>query len=356
MWLDLKAAIDPSWLLSAPMETELRVVLKGGGEIQLHGAEDPDSLRGRALGGAIFDEFADIKPEAWTEAIRPALSDHKGWCEFIGTPKSYNHLYESFLRGQDAALGDWASWQFRTVDNPFIDPAEVEAAKADMDERTFRQEYEASFEAMAGRIYYAFSRQLDVRPVTLEPSLPVCISFDFNVNPATAVIGQARQDECRVWREVFVTHAGGEATAACALAAQRLLKDAGWHGAIRLYADASGVSAKTTGPSDHAAVRQVFPAASWHVPRGNPHVRDRYASVNSRAQTTDGARHLTVDPLCRHLIADLEQVIFADNGEADKKSNPMLTHISDAFGYWVVREWPVVTKTTGGAAYMPHLL
>lgn len=358
MWSDLKTAIDRSWLATAPLETELRVLLKGGGEIQLHGAEDYDNLRGRALRGAIFDEFADIKPEAWNEAIRPSLSDFKGWADFIGTPKSYNHLHAVFMRGQSTLPedADYGSWQFRTLDNPFIDPAEIDAARADMDERTFRQEYEASFEALAGRIYYAFHRGQDVRAVALDPSTPVCIAFDFNVDPATAIIGQARGDGPHVWREVFLRHTGGEATRAAAMKARALLSEAGWDGAIRLYGDASGASAKTTGPSDHAAIREVFPTASWHMPRANPHVRDRYAAVNSRMQTSDGRRHTTVDPTCVHLIADLEQVIFADNGEADKKSNPMLTHISDAYGYWVVREWPVVQKTTGGAAYMAHLL
>lgn len=356
MWADLKAALDPSWLLAAPMETELRVLLRGGGEIQLHGAEDPNSLKGRPLRGAIFDEFADTKPEAWTEAIRPALSDFKGWADFIGTPQSFNHLHALFLRGQslDAEDADYGSWQFRTVDNPFIDPAEIEAARADMDERTFRQEYEASFEALSGRIYYAFSRQLDVRPVVLVPGLPVALSFDFNVNPATCVIGQAVGNEVRRYREVFVTHAGGEATRACAQKAKSLL--AGFQGPLRLYGDATGKSAKTTGPSDHAVLRETFPTATWCIPSENPHVRDRYAAVNSRFQTTDGMRHSVIDPSCRHLIADYEQVIFAENGEADKKSNPMLTHISDADGYWVHREWPPVRKTTAGAMHAEWLV
>lgn len=358
LWADLKAAIHPSWLAGDPLETELRICLKGGGEIQLHGAEDPDKLRGRRLGGVVFDEFADVKIEAWTEAIRPALSDYQGWADFIGTPKSYNHLYDVFLRGQslEPEHAEWASWQLRTIDNPFIDPKEVDAARADMDERTFRQEYEASFEAMAGRVYYAFLRALDVRPVTLNPALPVCVAFDFNVNPATVVIGQMYQDECRVWREAFVTHAGGEATRASAMKAKQLLADAGWRGEIRLYGDASGTSAKTTGPADHAVIRELFPTASWRVPKANPHVRDRIAAVNSRCQTSDGARHMTVDPSCVRLIADLEQVIFSDNGELDKKSNPMLTHISDAFGYWVHREWPPVRKTMAGAFHMEHLV
>ena len=103
-------------------------------------------------------------------------------------------------------------------------------------------------------------------------------------------------------------------------------------------------------------IRELFPTASWRVPKANPHVRDRIAAVNSRCQTSDGARHLTVDPSCVRLIADLEQVIFADNGELDKKSNPMLTHISDAFGYWVHREWPPVRKTMAGAFHMEHLV
>lgn len=357
-WSDLKMALHPSWLLQAPLETELRVLLKGGGEVQLQGADEPDNLRGRPLKGAIFDEFADIKPEAWVEAIRPALSDHKGWADFIGTPKSYNHLHQVFLRGQsdDPKDADYGSWQFRTIDNPFIDPVEIEAARSDLDERTFRQEYEASFEAMAGRIYYAFHRGQDVRAVSLVPGIPVALSFDFNVNPATCVIGQARGQEMHVWREVFVTHAGGEATLACARAAKQLLKDGGWHGALRIYGDATGKSAKTTGPSDHQVLRETFPGATWCIPHENPHVRDRYAAVNSRFQTSDGQRHGTVDPSCRHVTADLEQVIFAEDGEADKKSNPLLTHISDALGYWVAKEWPVARKTTGGAAYLPQLM
>ena len=352
MWADLKQAIDPSWLLDSPFETELRVLLKGGGEIQLHGAEDPDNLRGRPLGGAIFDEYADIKPAAWSEAIRPALSDYKGWCDFIGTPKSYNHLHQVFLRGMSEADDDreYASWQFRTVDNPFIDATEVEAARADMDERSFRQEYEASFEAMAGRAYYAFTRARDVRTVALDPALSVAISFDFNVNPATCVIGQQYQDECRVWREVFITHAGGEATWASASKAKALLAEANYHGHINLYGDATGTAMKTTGPSDHHVLRQVFPTATWKLPTSNPHPRDRVAAVNGRACTSDGKRHLSVDPSCVRLIGDLEQVIFDDKGELDQKSNPLLTHISDAFGYWVHREWPPVRRV--GASEM----
>jgi hypothetical protein len=115
------------------------------------------------------------------------------------------------------------AWQFNSLDNPLLDPEEVEEARRTTDPRTFRQEWEASFEALKGRAYYAFDRKVHVGDVALEPSLPVCVSFDFNINPATAVICQARHGEVRVWREVFLTHEGGEATRAAATASARLL-------------------------------------------------------------------------------------------------------------------------------------
>jgi hypothetical protein len=190
--------------------------------------------------------------------------------------------------------------------------------------------------------------------VALEAALPVCLGFDFNINPATVVIGQGWGADVRVWREAFVTHAGGEATRASALKAKQLLELAGWQWPIRIYGDPAGQSAKTTGPSDHAVLREVFPAATWCINRAAPHVRDRVAAVNARCETMDGQRHFTVDPSCTRLIADLEQVIFEDNGDLDKKSNPLLTHVSDALGYWIHKEWPLAKpKEVVGVARLP---
>ena len=212
IWQQLKDMIDPTWLARQPMETELLVDLVGGSQIAVKGAEEPDRLRGRGLRFAVLDEFADMKPDTWTAVLRPQLADYGASALFIGTPKSYNHLYDLFVRGQDGARPSWASWQFRTRDNPFIDPQEIEDAKADTDERTFRQEWEASFEALSGRAYYAFARQAHVHPVELDPYAPVCISADFNLEPSSAVIGQRIGDDLRIWREVQTRHAGGEAT------------------------------------------------------------------------------------------------------------------------------------------------
>ena len=226
--------------------------------------------------------------------------------------------------------------------------------KAEMDPRAYRQEFEASFEAMAGRAYYAFTRKQHVGPVELCEGMPVCISFDFNVHPATGIAGQAHGDEPWIWREAWVPHAGGEATRASAQVIKAHLDKAGWTGPIHIYGDATGQAPKTTGPSDHAVLKEVFPGAVWHINRTNTHVRDRVAAVNARCETMDGRHHLRVDPSCRRLISDFEQVIFADDGQLDQKTNPELTHISDAAGYWIVRQWPVVPlKQVVGVTKIP---
>lgn len=345
MWADLKAACHPSWLAESPRESDLGLVLKNKAEVRLWSAEKGDSLRGRALKALVMDEYADMDTRVYHEILRPSLADFVAPALFIGTPKSYNHFYELFERGQSADHSSWASWQFKSSDNPLLDPQEIEEARRTTDERSFRQEWEASFEAMAGRAYYAFDRRIHVASVALERSLPVCISFDFNIHPATAVIGQPHGDEPWIWREVWKPFAGGEATQASATACRTLLAQAGWDGPIRIYGDATGQSGKTTGPSDHAVLKSVFPLATWCIPHSNPHARDRVAAVNARCQTMDGRHHFRVDPSCKRLIGDFEQVVFAENGDLDQKTNKDLTHISDACGYWIVREFPVVKPT-----------
>ena len=340
MWRALKQAIDPSWMAGTPSETELSITLVNGAVISLKGAEDPDRLRGRALRFVVLDEFADMRPETWEEVLRPALADFQAPALFIGTPKAYNALYSLFLRGQTGGDPDWQSWQFRTVDNPTMSKAEIESARLSMDARTYRQEYEASFEAVGGRAYVAFSRVRHVAPVTLDTAFPVAVSFDFNINPAVAIIGQRQGDRAVIWREVFLKGLGGDATREAAQAAAAHLARAGWRGRVRVYGDPAGKAGKTTGPSDHQVVRQVFPGCEWAVAHAQPHPRDRVASVNWRCEQDA----LTVDPSCIHLVADFEQVTLKDNGDLNKEPGALLTHISDAAAYFIIREWPVVRR------------
>lgn len=77
IWRDLKLSLRHGWI--EKNENERRIVLPGGGSITVKSADNPDSLRGEGLDGAVLDEAAFMKPEAWAACIRPALSDKRGW-------------------------------------------------------------------------------------------------------------------------------------------------------------------------------------------------------------------------------------------------------------------------------------
>lgn len=89
--------------------------------------------------------------DTWTSAIRPTLTDLKGDAWFLSTPKGHNGFWQLFML---APFEDnWQSWRMPTLANPYIDPAEVEAAKRMLPERVFLQEYEAEFLTDAGGVF-----------------------------------------------------------------------------------------------------------------------------------------------------------------------------------------------------------
>ncbi len=128
------------------------VEFPNGGFVAVRSADNPDSLRGEGLDYVVMDECAFMQKEAWAEAIRPALSDRQGKALFISTPKGRNWFWEAYQRGVREEEG-WQAWTFPTISNPYIEPAEIEAAKRDLPEMIFRQEYLAEFIDDSGGVF-----------------------------------------------------------------------------------------------------------------------------------------------------------------------------------------------------------
>lgn len=145
MWRDLIDVIPRKWIKRLN-ETMLIIELKNGTVIELKGADKPDTLRGVGLNLVVLDEFQDFKLGVWHTILRPTLASTRGHALFIGTPKAFNQLYQLFdhARKVQAEGGNqWAGWQYPTIMSPFIPESEIEEARRDMDEKTFRQEFEA---------------------------------------------------------------------------------------------------------------------------------------------------------------------------------------------------------------------
>ena len=350
-WERLKEVTRP-WWAERPQEAELTVRLRWGGTIALKGADQYDSLRGPGLDFVVLDEYASMRRECWTEVLRPALSDRRGGALFIGTPRSCDHLYDQFEYAKTDA--DWAAFRFSTREGGNVSEEELKSAAREMDERLWRQEFEASFDAAGASLaYVAFAREGNVGECQFRPGEPLIWALDFNVNPMCSVLAQRVGDAVHVIDEMVLDDAHTEM--ACDALVEKTQEWRRWWGELTLhiYGDASGFQRRTAGAmTDWRLIREYMTrwrgdfAPDLRAPRANGAVRDRVNAVNSRLCSHDGVRRLVVDPKCKELIRDLETVRWkqAANGQVSgelDKGDRKRTHISDALGYYLVRAFPI---------------
>lgn len=173
-------------------ESELRINFPNGGQIQILGADNPDRMRGIYSDGAVFDEYGLQPPNVFTEVMRPALSDRKGWALFIGTPNGRNQFQRVAQEAQTNTTGDWHYASFKASETGYVDPAELQNARATMTADEYAQEYECSFEAaIKGAIYSSELQQARdqgrIARVPMEPVLPVDTDWDLGVGDSTAI-------------------------------------------------------------------------------------------------------------------------------------------------------------------------
>jgi phage terminase large subunit len=171
-------------------ESELWVELPGGSRIRIYGADNPDRLRGIYLDGAVLDEFGDMDPTIWTQVIRPALSDRKGWACFIGTPKGKNTFHRLWVEAENDP--DWTRLMLKASETGILDDKELIDARKMMSVDEFAQEYECSFEAAVRGAYYAHEmndaeEKGRITSVPYDPRLLVHTAWDLGMSDSTVV-------------------------------------------------------------------------------------------------------------------------------------------------------------------------
>jgi hypothetical protein len=171
-------------------ETELRADFENGARIRLFGANNPDSLRGMYLDGAVFDEVSQMPLKLFGEIVRPALADRKGFALFIGTPQGRNALYALFQRARTDPT--WFSALYRASDTDILDPEELAAAKREMSPEEYAQEFECSFTAAVRGAYFGglldqAEREGRIANVPAEPTLPVHTAWDLGMSDSTFI-------------------------------------------------------------------------------------------------------------------------------------------------------------------------
>ena len=333
VWRKLKHKLQDLRWTEKVNESELTIYLKNGSEISLKGAENADSLRGRAIDFLVMDEFADIDPEAFYEVLRPTLADTQGHALFTGTPKGIgNWSYELFQMSQEDP-DHWASYQFTTLQGGFVSESEIAEARGLLDARTFQQEFEATFTTAGNRVWYAFDRATSVKAWTQATPDVVYVGMDFNIDPMSAVIFARDGDTVYAIDEIEMYSSNTQEMVA-------ELKSRYGRQRIWVYPDPASRQRKTS--AGGATDLSILQNAGFTVkcPASHNPVRDGINAVNSKLCNSLGVRTFFVDPRCRRLIECLERQNFkSGTTQPDKDSG--YDHLTDAARYYFDYVFPV---------------
>jgi hypothetical protein len=335
-WIKLKQILKDLRWVARINEAELTIHLKNGSRICLRGADNKDSLRGVGIDFMVLDECADIEETAWTEVLRPTLSDTKGNALFCGTPKGMNWFHSLYQRGQDPTDKDWSSYQFTTIEGGFVDDEEIEQAKRDLDAKTFRQEYEATWETYSGIIYHGFDMRHNISSLT-EPldNTILHIGIDFNLDPMSAVVSYIKDNKIYVMDEIQIWSSNTDELCEEIHRRYRGKK-------IFVYPDPASKQRKTSagGRTDLS----ILTNAGFLPKMMNRHmaVRDRINSVNAKFCSAMGERGIFIHPKCKNLLNSVAKQTFKEGTVLPDKTQGF-DHMNDALGYLVSFLYPIKT-------------
>ena len=314
------------------------------GTIKIYQLQKPQRIIGAELNYIGFDEFDVESYKNCDIAFKKAIGRMRGAddCELfiVSTPEGYHYCHKIFVEDDNE---DRMLIHGKTKDNTYLPENYIKLLESNYDEKMLQAYMDGQFVNLSrGATYYAFNREEHTGNVSYNPNLPVRISMDWNVDPLCAVIWQKyTQKPCiRVVQEIALYHRGeGDLmTQRMCDEIRRKFKNREYYA----YPDATGTARHSSAQySDIDIVRRNgIRVLVKHI---NPRVVNRVNALNNSLSKGD----ILIDKSCKMLIGDLEKVTNKEGSRDIDKSNKGLTHMSDAFGYSVDWEFPVIKPSIG---------
>ena len=186
--------------------------------IYLKGADNPDSLRGVSLMGAVLDEFAFFKngSDVWRKIIRPALGDKQGWAIFSSTPDGvHNPFYDIVELAKEKMMEHAPRWFYShatALDNPHFPEQEWHDTKEEYESEgkidEWVQEWEAKFTTPSSLVYNEFDTDIHVISPNKIPreNMTYAIGMDFGLKDPFAAVFVAidKDDNWYVYDEIYL--------------------------------------------------------------------------------------------------------------------------------------------------------
>lgn len=186
----------PSRLVASINHSEQMIKLINGSTIYVSGSDNYKRLIGMDFCYIAWDEFQDSNPAA-VDAFRPMITRNKGFQQFLGTPRAYNHFKTLFDEHKNDPT--WFVTNLTVDDtsdefgNRIITQEDIDAERHNgMPEELILQEYYGSWDAAIRGAYY--SKQLTqarkenrIGFFPYSPNHPVYTCWDLGFDDSTAI-------------------------------------------------------------------------------------------------------------------------------------------------------------------------
>lgn len=352
-WDDLKRLVPKPWIKNVS-ESGLCITTRWGAELWVVGLDVAARMEGTPWDGGVIDELANCREGIWGANIRPALSDRQGWAWLIGVPDrdapgqvEYKRMVEYAKSGQDP---EWDCFSWPSAD--ILPASEIESARRQMDPEMFDQEYGGKFVLAGGLAFPTFDQKQHVNAseAIYDPSLPLCLSFDFNVNPFCFGAIQHKRGKVRPRIIHEFRLSDSDTNTACEAFLDWYEKLDPKPCALSIYGDASGNARdSTSGVSDWLIIQKRLKNLSprFVVPSSNPPIKDTLNAVRARLKNAANEIGVVINPQCRQLIDDFQTALWPSDLEEQ--------HSLAWFRYFVAQEYPIgMTVNSGSGRMLTH--
>ena len=313
------------------------------GVIKIYQLQKPQRIVGAELTYIGFDEF-DV--ESWKNcdiAYKKAIGRMRGSdnCEIyiVTSPEGFHYTHHQFVENDNESK---ALIHGKTTDNVYLPNNYINLLEDNYDKNMLAAYRDGQFVNISAlSTYHSFERSKNVKECEYNRSLPVQIGLDYNVFPMCAVLFQSypTTPKVRIFDAISLSHQGEGDLMTARMCST--IKEKYPNSQYIVYPDASGFARSTSAQfSDIDILKQH--GFTVKVRKANPPVVNRVNSVNRMLEG-----NILIDPKCKALIQDLEKVTNKQGTRDIDKSNKLLTHMTDALGYAIEWEFPIIKPTLG---------
>ena len=313
------------------------------GIMKIYQLQKPQRIIGAELTFIGFDEF-DV--ESWKNcdiAYKKAIGRMRGSsdCEIyiVTSPEGFHYTHHQFVENDNDSK---ALIHGKTTDNVYLPDSYIDLLEQNYDKSMLQAYRDGEFVNISAlSTYHSFERSKNVQKCEYDRSQPVRIGLDFNNDPMCSILFHTYKTEpkVRIFDCISLSHQGQGDLLTSRICA--VIKDKYPNHQYIVYPDASGFQRHTSAMfSDIDLLKQA--GFKVNVRKSNPPVTNRVNSVNKMLEG-----NIIIDPRCKALIQDLEKVTNKQGTRDIDKSNKLLTHMTDALGYAIEWEFPIIKPTLG---------